>query len=216
MNRKLPPIFARVRFQIPAHLTPPVVALLTRESINEARRVIMARSKHEDFPLMVWHHCWMETPYLGLLCLSKDDESQVMAWNTRDKNPTKWVFTGWDQELDDLGKVVKAQFYQAVTSLHLYTEREADVSVNTLTRNAPSAFLRQGETLRFVRAESLASAAGQARQRNYERSADPSGIRMREHDVRGHWRTFPSGVRVWVKPHKRGDPDLGRVTRVIA
>jgi hypothetical protein len=217
MKRELPPIFTRVRFQIPKNLTPPVLAVVSLENINEARKIIHDMPLHEEFPLMLWHHCWVETPYLGMLCISEENEtSRVIAWNTRDKNPTKWTFTGFDTDnLNDLGKIIKAQFYQAAVSLHLYTNHETEVSVNTRTRNAPFAYLRQGDTLRFARAESLASAAGHARHRDYQRPEQHSGIRVREHEVRGYWRTYASGVRVWVRPHKRGNADLGRVTRII-
>lgn len=40
-------------------------------------------------------------------------------------------------------------------------------------------------------------------------------IRRRRHAVRGHWRTYPSGARVWVDAHERGDADLGRSSRVV-
>lgn len=42
-----------------------------------------------------------------------------------------------------------------------------------------------------------------------------SGIRKKEHDVVGHYRQYKSGVKVFVRPHKRGDPSLGRVTSVF-
>jgi len=35
----------------------------------------------------------------------------------------------------------------------------------------------------------------------------------RWHEVRGHWRTLKSGVRVPVRPHERGDERLGRIEK---
>ena len=157
----------------------------------------------------------METPWLGILAYRPDETRvHVRSWNRDGKHPTSFWFSDFTEKgLTDLEIIAKAQYFQAAYTLHLYTERAAEVSVNTLARNAPSAFAREGDTLRFARMSDLASAAGQAR--GYERPVEPSGIRMREHDVRGHWRTFRSGVRVWVRAHKRGDAALGRVTRVV-
>lgn len=39
---------------------------------------------------------------------------------------------------------------------------------------------------------------------------EPTGRRVREHGVRGHWRKLP-GRKIWVRDHKRGDALLGRV-----
>ncbi len=44
---------------------------------------------------------------------------------------------------------------------------------------------------------------------------DEPSCRMRDHSVRGHWRTYRSGRRVWINTHRRGDPELGTVTKVL-
>ena len=36
--------------------------------------------------------------------------------------------------------------------------------------------------------------------------------RRRDHSVRGHWRKYKSGKKIWIEAHRRGDPDLGTVT----
>lgn len=41
--------------------------------------------------------------------------------------------------------------------------------------------------------------------------AEGAGTQNRQHYVRGHWRTCSSGKRTFVKPHKRGNPELGRI-----
>ena len=215
--KALPPIFSRVRFQIPQKHQPPVVALVSGEDIKAARQWLT--DAKESIDLEIWHHCWLETPSLGMLCASTGPQLTVVkAWNVRDKHPVEYKFSsihiGGD-DTDDLGIIVKGQFYQAALVIHILTASSAEVSVNTLSRNKPRAWLRQGDTMRYARAESLASAAGHARQRDYQRPEEPSGIRMREHAVRGHWRTYASGVRVWVRAHTRGDASLGRVTRVL-
>lgn len=35
-----------------------------------------------------------------------------------------------------------------------------------------------------------------------------SGVKMPEHEVRGHWRRLRSGHTVFVRAHKRGDPSI--------
>lgn len=46
----------------------------------------------------------------------------------------------------------------------------------------------------------------------YIHRGDATGTRgpVCEHDVRGFWRKLASGKRVWVSPHKRGNPDIPR------
>jgi hypothetical protein len=39
------------------------------------------------------------------------------------------------------------------------------------------------------------------------------GPSKRLHDVRGHWRTYRSGTRVWIRSHQRGDESLGIVQK---
>lgn len=39
------------------------------------------------------------------------------------------------------------------------------------------------------------------------------GPSKRLHDVRGHWRTYRSGNRVWIRSHQRGDESLGIVQK---
>jgi len=40
-------------------------------------------------------------------------------------------------------------------------------------------------------------------------NTEPTGIKHRQHDVRGHMRHYKSGKAVFVKAHKRGDASLG-------
>jgi hypothetical protein len=214
--RKLPPIFGKARSHIARSDTPAVLFQFSKEHIDAARKQIA--DLKDEVPLFTYAHCWMETPFLGILAYCPDDQRvNVRAWNRNGKLVGNFSFCEFtDRGLTDLETVIKAQYFQAAFTLHIHTESAAEVSVNTLSRNAPRAYRKEGNTLRFVPIADLATAAGHARQRDYVRPDEPSGIRMREHDVRGHWRTFPSGARVWVKPHRRGDPELGRVTRVVS
>lgn len=46
---------------------------------------------------------------------------------------------------------------------------------------------------------------------NQSNDCQKTGIKMRWHQCRGHWRNHPSGKRVWVRAHYRGDKTIGRV-----
>lgn len=35
----------------------------------------------------------------------------------------------------------------------------------------------------------------------------------RNHEVRGHWRTYANGQRTWVRSHRRGDETLGKISK---
>lgn len=93
-------------------------------------------------------------------------------------------------------------------------QKQADPSVNTHDRNKASGFVRVGDTIRYDYLEDLASQSGNDALRGYVRPEVSSGIRKREHQVRGHVR-IRNGRTIWVRSHKRGDAELGRVTRVI-
>lgn len=217
---KLPPIFAKHRFGIPKAAQPGVLFCVTLEMEREVQDVIEQMDKR-DTPTEHFVRWWIEYHDMGILAQTVGETEYRLQWfgrksgpgepfifDTRSLNDETWPLT-------DVQAIAAVSYVRGAMLLHIYTEREREVSVNTLSRNKPRAFIREGDTLRFALLESLSSASGQHRQRGYVRPDEASGIRMREHDVRGHWRTFPSGVRVWVRPHKRGDADLGRVQRVV-
>jgi len=112
---------------------------------------------------------------------------------------------------------VKKQAVNTISNLvHILraSEKQADPSVNTHDRNKASGFVRVGDTIRYDYLEDLASQSGNDALRGYVRPEVSSGIRKREHQVRGHVR-IRNGRTIWVRSHKRGDAELGRVTRVI-
>lgn len=220
MMRRLPPIFAKHRFSIPKSHLPGVLFCVTPEMDHEAH-TLLTELDWRDAPISHFVSWWLEYRDLSILARVVGETEYRLQWFGRKSAPAR-AFT-FDTDLIDaeewplgnLEKAIAASYVRGAVLLNIYTEREAEVSVNTKTRNKPQAFIRQGDTLRYASLDNLASAAGQHRQRGYERPENPSGIHMREHDVRGHWRTYSSGVRVWVRPHKRGDASLGRVQRVI-
>ena len=221
-RRALPAIFGKHRFAIPAAMQPTVIFCVSKAEEDEAQAFVDAR---DDEAISNEHfgRWWVEYQDLGILAAVHGERSySLQAFGKRSGPQPPFIFyddglqsSRW-WKMADIQRVTAGLYMKAAVLLSLYTDREANVSVNTLTRKAPAIWRREGDSLRFVRAESLASLSGMMRQRDYERPQEHSGIRMREHDVRGHWRTYASGVRVWVRAHKRGDAALGQVTRVIA
>jgi len=220
MTRRLPPIFAKHRFKVPKDRQPNILFCVTPEMDREADEAVREMDERDTIidHFSAW---WVEYKDAAVLAqIVGDTEYRLQCFNRRSGVDAPFVLntdmlTAEVWPLSDMQKISAALYIRAAILLRIYTEREREVSVNTLTRNTPRAFQRQGDSLKFAPLESLASVAGQSRQRGYVRPFQASGIQMREHDVRGHWRTYASGVRVWVRPHKRGDADLGRVQRVI-
>jgi len=220
--KQLPSIFAKARFQMPADMLPAVVFRMTREREADADRII-AENDERDTRIEHFGRWWVESQHIGILSVLTDEtEHALTVWGKRSGRQAPFRFRDSDlsadayhQRFTDWQKLAIAQYVRAALVLASYTEAQADVSVLTGTRNSPGAWEREGDSLRYAPVSSLRSLSGIARQRGYEPPADPSGIKMREHDVRGHWRTYSTGVRVWVRPHKRGDAEIGRVTRVI-
>lgn len=220
-NVALPPIFAKTRFTLPEKLRPGVVFHVSREMDEEAyalaQKLDGQNTRSEHFGC--W---WVECDNLGILATIVGDTAYALhVHGRRSGRQSPFVFDTaalhdptWN-DMADWQKVAAGTYIRASILFAEYTRREAEMSVNTQTRNRPCAFARDGDTLRYIPLDRLSSASGQHRQRGYERPSEPSGIRMREHDVRGHWRTYSTGARVWVRSHKRGDAALGRVDRVI-
>lgn len=207
---------------MPADMLPAVLFQMTREREAEADRII-AENDRRDTRIEHFGRWWVESHHLGILSVLTDEtEHALTVWGKRSGRQAPFRFCDGDLSADayhqrfaDWQKLAIAQYVRAALVLASYTETPADVSVLTGTRNTPGAWERQGDSLRYVPVQSLRTLSGLHRTRDYARPEDPSGIRMREHDVRGHWRTYSTGVRVWVRAHKRGDAAIGRVTRVI-
>ena len=220
MSRPLPPIFAKARFGLGANQAPAVVFRVDREMDDLAGQLV-AKMDGQDTRTEHFGRWWIEYDHIGILAtMTGEREHTLQAWGKRTGvraafpvNDDVWWSDTYDGFTDDQ-KLTAALYLRAAILLASYTDAQADVSVLTGTKKAPSAWERQGDTLRYASISDLRSTSGLTRE--YQRPADPSGVRMREHEVRGHWRTFSTGVRVWVRSHKRGDPDIGRVQRVIS
>lgn len=104
-------------------------------------------------------------------------------------------------------------FVMSVMALMTLHKQGTKTSTFTASRNKGSVFYAEGDVTKFKRIFDFKKLPAPEYKRPEPGS---SGIRKKEHDVIGHWRHYPSGAKVWVKPHKRGDPSLGRVTSVFS
>lgn len=85
-------------------------------------------------------------------------------------------------------------------------------SVFTDTRMKASLYEKRGDEAKLVRV-----GRPTIRPSDQYQAPEPgaSGIKKREHDVREHYRRYKNGAVVRVKPHKRGDPTLGKIIKVF-
>jgi hypothetical protein len=209
---EIPPIFRKARFHLPKEMLPPVVIKMSMEKVVEWAPSILLNEKHDA----IYPFYWIESDYNAFIVLKGDQSDTrigVMMWHPKKKVMVPLDLTGFNFLKDSNSPQCVA--LTLMLAFDWYVNQPAEISVNTKTRNKPSLFVREGDKLIYSRIEDVRSHAGQSRQRGYEKPAEPSGIHKRQHDVRGHWREYSSGVRVYVKSHQRGDPALGRVTRII-
>lgn len=242
-RHKLPPVFEKVRLRLKPEDRPPVVFWYDEDDpfrdVLDLRDITIKDDPETNLPISVLAHFWLEVRGGYHLLVRLDlgdtevDGDETFATkadlliSSFDKRGNLYETYRVPLESDRSTTIMQrshltpTQEVEANACLLFFadlwrrTEAPAEVAVNTMTRNAPSAFAKVGDTVRYATLDDLRSAAGQTRQRGYQPPEEPSGIRKREHAVRGHWRHYSSGVKVWVRAHKRGDPDLGRVTRVL-
>ena len=206
---------------------------------------VSEQEKSKERLLNVWQNAWVEFRTWAMWIIISEGEHMTVSFYTLDKgkayrldsytleDPFQSDWTEpeilwedpqkqslWDDQRGFDKQKARAHevrmYFSALVYIYWLSQQPKEVSVNTMTRNKTKVFERQGDTIRYTKLDDLRTAAGQATQRDYD-APEPgaSGIRKCEHDVRGHWRTYKSGVRVWVKSHKRGDPELGTTTRVL-
>ena len=164
---------------------------------------------------------WFETNVISCYC-EFDPDLQILSVTKLDirfpGSYDKWYVhvnpEYMRESMDSLRENRKQTMNKILFGLYLTTVgKNEKSSVFTMNRNKASIHYKEGDETSFKRifsAKKLPSA-------DYE-PPEPgsSGIRKKEHEVVGHWRHYKSGAKVWVRPHKRGDPDLGRITSVIS
>jgi hypothetical protein len=226
----LPPVLDKVRMKLKPEDLPPVVIYIPDVGLIPDVEELTSTAVDENIPILGMSHWWLEVAALptrvGLLIrASEKGDMMIKCYQTAGRwldsfpfNPyalndyQRWK--GEDLSVQRGRRLLTTELIRVMAYLWKVENTPAEVSIVTGTRNAPAAFHRRGDTLRYDRLESLRTTSGQ--HRGYTPPEEPSGIRKREHGVRGHWRTYRSGVRIWVREHRRGDPELGRVTRVIS
>ena len=237
-RNKLPPLFAKNRFSLPRGKRPPIVIHLPNPenkmiALDEVRKTLTDPETGKvrgyllnSFPT-VWYELEKELAMLvevkGLNVHSTafvvtitpygprgpDDLKSKMIGNPHDMNE----IIGLEEDHEGVKKAMFTLWVQAAFAVACEAEVLSHPSIVTgLRLNPIKQWEQQGETLRYV---PLSSLRATVRNPDYQPPEEPSGIRKCEHDVRGHWRHYPSGARVWVRSHKRGDPELGTTTRII-
>lgn len=222
---KLPRLFAQERFRIPKAHHPDIVYEMG--TVDD-----FLRYSKDGKPAQHWHpglislapKGWLEFNKWGLAYDLTDIHNvrfQSIATPQGGKSITRDIYYA---DLHDANNVAISRAPEAIAEARKYElkimvltdlylrwlgEQTSPPPVSTGARNQPSAAYRIGDTIRYARCQDLTSTITR------RSDSPPSGIRKREHSVRGHWVTR-NGVRFWRKSHKRGDPDLGRVTRVLA
>jgi len=218
--RQLPPIFAAVRFSLPKLKLPNIVLHYT--NVHDIPPVANDGTDSK-IQVSIFEHFWVEIERTAMLVKTDDEGNchvEVMGKiGKKVERHHSYSFNMFNSISTTLFNEVErssAMLLMCVANdVYNRTETPAPIAVDTKTRNEPASYNRVNNTIRYERMSSLRSAAGNARQRSYAPPDEPSGIRKMEHDVRGHWRTYRSGIRVWVNSHKRGDPALGTTIRVI-
>lgn len=223
----LPPILDRVRLKLKKEDLPPFVIYIRDFSVIPDTDDIVKNVVDDNIPILGVSHWWLEMGEkdvkIGLLIRGRENaDFDIKAYSARGGWLDSFQFNPWQpmksmasmqEPAHTARRLIGGELIKIMHYLWLVENEPARIPATTGVRNAPAAFIRMGDTLRYDRLDSLRTTSGQ--QREYVPPEEPSGIRKREHEVRGHWRTYRTGVRVWVRSHKRGDPELGRVTRVL-
>lgn len=174
----------------------------------------------------------------GMLCevLSEDlqnfESMRVTVYNSSYENRGQFMVGEYFAKLIDESDPI-AVAYSGLCSSLSYTlhylnvreryEKGSDDSIASAQRkNKVEYHAQAGDTIRYIRVntDEVRKARIQARTKHTQPEVvevadkEGPGHHKRQHDVAGHWRTYKSGKRVFVRAHQRGDPALGTVIRV--
>jgi hypothetical protein len=220
---KLPKVFAQNRFNLKSQ---PTVVLSFKDPLVASRVELdyLRESIHTSNKISVWNCWWFEQASYGVLVqskkcdtlfeLSKTTTVRAFYGKGRSKELVMADIISDPSAYDEIfNQVMLDVLWTAVHVTQLVEQAQAHSSVQSGLKPAPrlESYERVRDTLRFAPFDLLARRTV----RRPEEKGEPTGIRKREHEVRGHWRHYPSGNKVWIRSHTRGDPDLGTVTRVL-
>ncbi|MCG7629017.1 hypothetical protein MHM88_14495 [Epibacterium sp. MM17-32] len=222
--RQLPKVFAKHRFSISKSQQPYLVFHLQRQEHVALTENIHSLADEGHVAIQYFPSWWVEIDQgWGLHCRCDDDKVNTLdLYDPRGlRHSTDFVSREMETYVREkeqspsglnLNTLARSLFLEASTALHLRLEGAPRISTYTGVTNEKAISVRVGDTMKFVPFSRLATAPVSQAPRREEGA---SGIRKREHVVRGHWRQYRSGVRVWVNAHRRGDPALGTTTRIV-
>lgn len=237
---KLPEIYADARFHIPPSQRPGVLVELDHDAFGiVSSRVEDTIRRDGDYAMELhfWKNFWLELVYgptrtpLALHCVLLDEDQPdfgnlyVAAYNRRAEIVGRFLLR--DHWMMDRPNATKEEVaYEGFSACIAYTlhyltlrgneERDGSGQPNT-KGNRISYYGKVGDTFRYEHidlAEVRRYAVYATNGKRPDEDSKSAGHK-RQHDVSGHWRQYKSGKRVFVRAHKRGDPSLGTVTRVI-
>lgn len=223
MRNLLPKIFSAARLKIPASELPSVVFVMTPGNVDQAGDLIKTYSPSLP-PIETFGNWWIETDVFALSVIYEPSaHAQITIWWRQPLGKKGRTFKialpvsdlTFHEFSDDKNSLfIKFYFYACIVVAHYATELRKE-TYNKGAKRYPSFFQRQSDTLRYSTLSDLGKSVLHTLKQPSEMPSERSSIRMREHDVRGYTRTLPSGRVVPVRPYRRGDPALGRATRVI-
>lgn len=215
-NDRLPPIFTKLLKKVQNKKDPPHIII--NVDYNQVKR------EHERDPIYgfveFYSTFWIEVFNEGFLCnFDSETFTLLIGHFNKDAEAVELFSHKVDQDSlnsrEFLPKHQRSSLDLVLVIMGILTKHRAGkkTSVFTASRNKGSVFYAEGDVTKFKRIFDFKKLPAPEYKRPEPGS---SGIRKKEHDVIGHWRHYPSGAKVWVKPHKRGDPSLGRVTSVFS
>ena len=211
-----PIIFSRANREFPSEFRPNVLISFDYEYL------VKLNNKHRNGPIHeidFYEFFWFETDIAGALCsFTIEDQSLfVIKFNAAGKTTGRFekkVNQEYVNSYDGLTVNDRLLCSQIMFALHLMTQArlKKKQSVFTGQKNKASVYYKEGDVVKWKRIWDMRHLPSPE---YIPPEPGSSGIKKKEHDVIGHYRRYKNGAKVWVKPHKRGDRNLGVVTKLI-
>jgi hypothetical protein len=210
-----PIIFSRANIKFPSEFKPSVLIAFDYQYLAKLNN----KQKEPINEIEFYDFFWFETDVMGALCsfTPEDQNLFVVKFNAAgetigrfEKNVAEKAVNSYDSmSVDD-----KMCITQIMFGLYLMTQARLKKrqSVFTAQRNKASVYYREGDVVKWKRIFNMSRLPSPEYCRPEPGS---SGIKKKQHDVIGHYRRYKNGAKVWVNPHKRGNPELGIVTKLI-
>jgi len=211
-----PIIFKRANRKFPSEFRPNVLITFDYEYL------VKLNNKHRDGPIHqidFYEFFWFETDIAGALCsFSPEDQSLfVVKFNAAGETTGRFEKKVNEEDVNSYEGLTindKLLISQIMFALYLMTQARLNKkqSIFMAQRNKASVYYKEGDVVKWKRIWDMNKLPSPE---YVPPEPGVSGIRKKEHDVIGHYRTYKNGAKVWVRPHKRGDPTLGVVTKLI-